>query len=143
MEIEGSKVHKSKTQFYVQFWWKKDRSFFKWCKTVNIFWWIFGLINFFKYLWSYLQKTWIADLWNMKFWIYGLVVMSWCVVHFYSLTIPNMFNLKSVRKSERQLASAVALVTAWQCTYTVNREHDVLLDKKNAENGKKVLELWL
>ena len=67
MEIEGSKVHKSKTQFYGQFWWKKAHSFFKWCKTVNIFEWIFGLINFFKYLWSYLQKTWIAGLWNMKF----------------------------------------------------------------------------
>ena len=67
MEIEGSKAHKSKTQFYVQFWWKKALFFFKWCKTLNIFEWIFGLINFFKYLWSYLQKTWIAGLWNMKF----------------------------------------------------------------------------
>ena len=61
MEIEESKVHKSKTWFHVQFWSKRAHSFFKWCKTVNIFEWIFGLINFFKYLWNYLQK-------NMKGW---------------------------------------------------------------------------
>ena len=36
-------------------------------KLSIFFEWIFGLINFVKYLWSYSQKTWRAGLLNMKF----------------------------------------------------------------------------